>query len=304
MKTKIATLVMLALASMVQLRAQEEKTVQKSFAASTLSINNSFGDVDVTTYVGSKIEMTVVISVTSSSKSSPAKELDKINIEVKEIGNRVDVSTKNEISNQKGVREFRIDYTVKMPENTNLIVKNSFGNTTVARVKGTLEIRQQHGDCYVGEAIGANNTIKVQFGRLNGGAISNADVDVQHGNSTIASFNNVEARQQFGNMKVGELQGVIKVNASHGSFKSDRVLPALTRLTIESQFGAVELSEVPKQGYRIDLSGSFSTFKWPDHMKVIESEKEITSASYQIQSQNGGEKLIDIHASHGSVKIY
>ena len=125
MKTQIATLLLLALTSVGQLRAQEEKTVQKSFTASTLSITNSFGDVDVTTYAGTKIEMTVVICLTSSSKTNSLKELEKINIEVKETGSRVDVVTKNEINNQKGVREFRIDYTVKMPENTNVIVKNS-----------------------------------------------------------------------------------------------------------------------------------------------------------------------------------
>jgi hypothetical protein len=304
MKTKIITFAAFILGSALTVVAQSEKTVEKSFSATTLAITNSFGDVNITTHGGSNIEMTVVITVNNEKPADAAKQLNDINIQVKEAGGRVDVITKNEVKQTKGCNSFRIDYSVKMPESTNLIVKNSFGNTTIASVKGNLDVKQQHGDCYVGSVTGATNKIKVMFGRFNGALITNADVDVQHGNSTLSKLKNVNFKQQFGTLKVTEIEGELRVNASHGAFKVETVLPGLTLLDVTSQFGAVELSNVPKEGYRIDLDGSFTSFKYASTFTVIETEKDITSESHSLQSKGGGEKLIKINASHGSVKVY
>ncbi len=304
MKTRIIMLAAFLLGSAFGAQAQSERTVEKSFVATTLSISNSFGDVNITTHGGSKIEMTVVITVNNEKPSEAAKQLDDINISVKESGGRVDVVTKNEIKQTKGCNSFRINYTVKMPESTNLIVKNSFGNTTIASVKGSLDVKQQHGDCYIGSATGQNNKIQVQFGRLNGALITNADVDVQHGNSTLSKLKNVSFKQQFGTLKVTEIEGEVRVNTSHGAFKVENVLPGLNLLNVTSQFGAVELANVPKDGYRIDLDGSFSTFKYSSAFTVIESEKDFNDESYSLQGKGVGEKLIKINASHGSVKVY
>lgn len=303
MKTRLLMLAaFIAMASAAA--AQTNKTIEKVASAQTLSIQNSFGDVNVHTHAGKNIEVTVEITVSNTGKD-PSKLLEMIDVEVKETPGKLELITRNKITNQKGQNQFSIDYTVRMPEPTNLYIKNSFGNTTIAKVSGTLNINQQHGDCYVASASGNANDIHVQFGRLNGASIANGNVEVQHGATTIARLSNITVRQEFGALRITEVKGKMTVDASHGSVKIDNVLPELTSMDVRSQFGSVEIGNVPQQGYRIDFDGDFTTFKYPAYMKAVEVNKDMTSESYKLQC-NGAEpeKVIKVRASHGSVKIY
>lgn len=281
------------------------KRIEQSHQAHSLSITNSFGKVEVQSHGGDRIDVVVEISVSGNPKLSSQKWLDQVTIVTTEKDGKVELITKSYLGNQKGVKNFSVNYTVRMPENTHISVRNSFGNTSIARSTGTVDVNQQHGSCYIGEALGKDNQIKVTFGSLTGNTIAHADINVQHGSTTLQSVSHASLKQQFGSVKLTQVSGEVRINATHGSVRIEEVTPATTLLDLVSQFGSVELEKVPERGFRIDLEGQFTSFKWPDHFDVREkNEASVHNASYALESDKGPTpSRIKINASHGSVRI-
>jgi len=307
---KVYTLLAIALLSVGAVLAQTEKKVNNSFNvgnAGSLSIKNSFGDIDIESFDGDRIEVEVTITVETRNQNDIQKYLDKIRIDVTESGNDVSLRTINDMNGGNRVKEFSIDYEVKVPRRTSLEIRNSFGDLTIESSEGLLNINVQHGDASIGrvkEVANQQHEIRVQFGDLKVGEISGADVRVQHGDFIIEKLQGGEVDLSFGEGNIEKLSGKIYMDIQHSEIEVDEVLKDLEDLNVELQFSEFKAYGFENSDYEFDMEGSFTDFDFRGNFTVKQRDKGMNSESYLIYSgSESGAKKVRIRGSHSDVNI-
>ena len=309
MKT-IYTLLAVVLLSIGTLLGQTEKKVNNSFntgETGSLSIKNSFGDIDIESFDGDRIEVEVTITVETRNQKDVQKYLDRIRIDVSESGNDVSLRTINEMNGGNRVKEFSIDYDVKVPRKTSLEIRNTFGDLTIESSEGLINIDVQHGDASIGrvqEVENKQHELRVQFGDLKVDEISGADVRVQHGDFIIDKLYNGEIRLSFGEGNIEELAGRISLDIQHSEIEVDEILKELEDLDVQLQFSEFKASGFENSDYEFDMEGSFTDFDFRGDFSVKQRDKGMNSESYLMYSgSESGAKKVRIRGSHSDVNI-
>jgi hypothetical protein len=313
-KTLLATAIALLQFALAFGQGTTAKKEQFSFQkANLLKIDNSFGDVTVSTYNGAMIDVLVEIVLDLKSKDDQKKVLEKIKIVTTESAGEVRLVTENKINGMNAVRSFEINYTIKLPQGVALEVRNQFGDVVIGDVKSGIDLNVQHGSCTVNSAQGKSNKIKLQFGDLRIENTPGADIDVQHGDFRGGNLGNLTLSQMFGDCVIRQLSGQNKVKVQHGEFSVDKLESGLKSLDINGQFSTISLGNITGNSYNITLDGSFSNFEWDDVLKssrggvtVISELKEMHRNKVELSSSEASSPInkITIDASHSDVKLY
>ncbi len=289
--------------------AQSTKNVHHSFdanEATTLNLSNSFGDVNIEPYAGSKIEIEVTITIEPKNSKNLEEYFERITIEASETGNTVSVRTVNNLNGGWKVKNFDIDYDVKIPEGTNLKVKNSFGDVKIHGTDGTVELYVQHGDCFIAEAGDENNSIRVEFGDLRVKKMGVSEIDVQHGDVTLGKVGPLNLDLQFGDGTIEFLDGDSKIEIAHGDLDIEMISSKLSLLDIEAQFSDVEISGIGAGDFVIELEGSFCDFDFDSSWYKKKQIKDYNTEEYILYTRGetgGSTQKIVIEASHSDVDL-
>src|ERR1700743_1598176 len=145
-----AAFVFLVLSAPVITQAQDvkrQRLINKSYdvtADDKLQIENSFGNVAVSTWDKEQITVDIEISAKASSEERAQDIMNKINVEdsrgvhtiaFKTQVNDIHNNDKNKNKNNENDRAFYIDYVIHMPSSNRLSIENSFGKTEVPAFK-------------------------------------------------------------------------------------------------------------------------------------------------------------------------
>lgn len=314
MKTKLY-LIALSFILISATHAQEENNRSERFNFSNtekLKIDNSFGDVNVQTYGGQMIDILVEITITTKTEKDIDKIFDKIKIKTTETKELITVVTENKMNGSNSVKSFRIDYTVKLPEGTDLEIVNRFGDVTVSQTSGKINLDVQHGSCFVTQATAKGNQAKVQFGDLKMDYADGSTIKVQHGDLRVTEVINSKINVQFGDSKIERITGTGDFNIQHGDLRIDHMQNGLTNLQITSQFSDIKLGNILGSSYTIDLDGSFTDFSWDGVLKsskgdirILTQKKDFTNTNIQLEAgtETTPKNKITVKSSHGSVKF-
>lgn len=306
LKTLFASLLFLAIA--VTADAQSTKKQDYSFnttSGSMLSIRNSFGDINVEEFAGSKIEVNIEIIVEAKNAKNTKEYLSKIYVDAQEQGNDVFLKTVNDLKGMK-VKNFQVNYDVKIPRNTDVKIKNSFGDVNVQTLSGSVNLTVQHGDCFLATSEGDNNVLNVEFGDIR--VIESGDIQIvsKHGDVSLGNVARLKLASQFGDATVQDLRGNADINTMHGDFEIDKVGSKVQFINIKAQFSDVDIEGLDGKDFRINLDGSFTDFDFDSNWYVKQSKKDYNTEGYIIYtngSDASGEKTLNIEASHSDVDL-
>ena len=309
MKT-VYTLLALVLLSVGSLFGQTEKKVNNSFNVGnngSLTIKNSFGDIDIESFNGDKIEVEVTITVETRNEKDIQKYLDKISIDVSESGNSVTLKTINDMNGGNKVKEFSIDYEVRVPSKTSLEIRNTFGDLTIESSDGLLDINVQHGDASIGRVSSGGDKfheLRVQFGDLKVEEIGNAEIRVQHGDFMIENLNGADIDLSFGEGNIERLTGRVNMDIQHSEIEIEEILSDLQNMDVELQFSEFRASGFGESKFEIDMEGSFTDFDFGGNFTVKGREKGMNSESYLIfTGDESNSTKVRIRGSHSDVNI-
>jgi hypothetical protein len=284
--------------------AQFEQRVEREFSTGSspeLSITNSFGDINIKTHNSDKIEVVVEINVVPKRERDKDKLEGKVKIDINEQGNRIALRT---INNLDGIatEEMDFDYTVKIPVNTTLEIKNQFGDVWIEKTSGKLYARVQHGDLFVGEATGSANSVKVHFGEMRLERISDADLEIQHGDFQCDALSDSQLEIQFSDSEIGMVAGNMEIDVQHSDLRIERVDSATEKLNISAQFSDINLDEGEWNRFNIELEGAFADYSMPSDMKdmINYESKELNTVEYRINKEIS-DRRITIDANHSDV---
>ncbi|MBK9483907.1 MAG: hypothetical protein IPO01_01400 [Chitinophagaceae bacterium] len=170
----------------------KNKSVNKSFNVSStdkLNIQNSFGSVKVTTWDRNEIKVDVDIEVSANSETLAQKILDRITIADEKTGKGISFETKmKDINNSKDEKSsMSINYSISMPSNNALTVKNEFGATTIPDFRGEVDLTSKFGSLTTGN-LSSIKSIHVEFGKANLTNITSAPVTIKFSKAVISKL--------------------------------------------------------------------------------------------------------------------
>ncbi len=331
---KSALLLAVLLASCISLRAQALKKEEvKEFNVTTsteLSIDNQFGNINVTDWDQNKITITYIVEVTNSDEAKAKKLMEKIKVEFKEEGSRIIVKTNIgehgnlNLHNEKGEKNsFRIDYFVKCPKSIRLSLDNQFGDMIISSLTGPFKADLQFGNLKAVSLTGSETSIDMQFGEATIGTMKDAKIDIQHCEILkITDCANLSIDAQFTDIEIGTanslkadlnscklsvegLSELLKLDANMGNTKIENVAAGFKSITVENNMGDVSIGIDPKSGYSLTADVNMGSLKVPEGMKLSKNkETDLPGVSEKITGTFGsGSSTVKINANMGSVKI-
>lgn len=287
--------------------AQIDEKIKRSFETASspeLSVKNSFGDITIKKHKKKIIDVLVEINVVPQKSRDYEKVKDKVRIDIKETGNLLELTTINDL-NGISTERLEIDYTISIPENTSLKIRNQFGDVWIEGTESNVYARIQHGDFYCGDIEGKNNSIEVQFGELRLEAIADAELEIQHGDFRANKLENVDFELQFSDAEIDRVEGNVTIDAQHSDLSIGVVGIELKKLNIDAQFSDIEIESGLWSIFYMELEGSFSDFSFPSLFKdwIVYQSKEINSVEYRINDRDTSGGRIKIDANHSDVDL-
>jgi hypothetical protein len=275
----------------------KERTISKTYTASgnTLQIDNSFGDVIVTTWDRNEIKVDVHIEASSTDKEIAEKTFNNLDVIESKDGNIIKFKTtteknKNNNWNCKNCSNtMNITYTIQIPAGNTLKIENSFGAVKIPDYNGTVSLVSK-------------------FGSLTTGILAKAEkVWVEFGKATIKSMSNVTATFKFSTITVENLSGTNKLMMEFCSSSRINMDNDLTSLTLNNSYSTVNLRPVSNFSATYNIRTSFGTVKNRSNATIERTDKPDqygpdSERTYEGKSGSGAAK-IEIKSSFGTVII-
>ncbi|WP_428655508.1 hypothetical protein [Runella sp.] len=276
---------------------EKKKSVIKIYdvsAKENLLIDNQFGQVKINLWDKNEIRVDISITANSNSDDRAQQYLDGVSIEDKKDGNQISIRTiinKNGNSNwswksNNGEKNFvQIDYTVSMPKNTPLNVKNRFGATNIPFFRAPLVVESKYGSFNATDLSGSRNDIDVSYGKAEIQQLSNGNLDIAYSTLELDKANNIVLSNKFGKMKIGEvesldgqisysggrignLKGSSKIKLSFsGGFRIDQLNESADNVDIQASYSSVTIP-MENNDCNFDVTVSYGGFKYPGDRKV------------------------------------
>lgn len=263
-----------------------EKTIKKEFnvnANALLKINNSYGNLNITSWNENRVVIEVHIKTNGNNEEKVQKKLDEISIDFEASSERVSAETIfNKSSNGWGWSwgnnnnvNMQINYTIKVPVKNNVDLSNDYGNIILDRIDGHARINCDYGRLELGELRGRNNrlnfdyTSKSTIGYINSGEIradysgftiekaGNLAINADYTNASIGIMDNLEYTSDYGNMDIDELKSIdgngdyitVKLGTVHGD------------VSIVADYGSIRIEELAADAGDVNIRTDYTGIK-------------------------------------------
>ena len=263
-----------------------EKTIKKEFnvnANALLKINNSYGNLNITSWNENKVVIEVHIKTNGNNEDKVQKKLDEISVDFEASNERVSAKTIFNKNNNgwgwswgnNGNVNMQINYTIKVPVKNNVDLSNDYGNIILDRIDGHARINCDYGRLELGELRGRNNklnfdyTSKSTIGYINSAEIradysgftiekaGNLAINADYTNASIGTMDNLEYTSNYGNMDVSELNNIdgngdyitIKLGTIHGN------------VSIVADYGSVRIDELAADAGNVEIRTDYTGIK-------------------------------------------
>ena len=150
----------------------KEKTIKKEFTVNNnalLKIDNSFGNLDIVTYVGNKISIEVIIKVSGNNEEKVDKKLNAIHVNFDASSSLVDAKTIFNNDNKSWWNwgnnnvSMEINYIVKLPITNSVDLNNDYGSINLDKLEGKAVISCDYGKITTKELMAENNVLSFDY---------------------------------------------------------------------------------------------------------------------------------------------
>jgi len=309
MKTLNTRLLLLFLAiAPLSLLAQElKKEINRSFSANSetsLMISNSFGNVQMESWTGNEIQINVVITVEGKTESAAKEALERMIVEFREEGNRVMARTENKCDCGNKIKEFSIDYSIKVPSRIAVSLKNSFGDLFVQGHDGPVEIDVEHGDFKIRNLTNKSNHVRLSFGDGQAKDINGMDARIQHSDFNVENIESLRAYIQFSDADLNNVTALSQeLIVQHSDVNIDVSGTQWEKLFMDIDFSEVDIAISGSAQMRMEVDASFSDVDASSAIKVLEKEDGFNSSMYRVSINGDSAPISKASLSHSDLSF-
>jgi len=350
MKTLFNTLFLLLLVPVALAHGKElqkyskQKTIKKAYIVNSdagIDISNSYGNVYVTTWAEDKIELDILIKVSSDKEDWAIKKLNDIDVNIDALKSLVTAHTTFANgagkSNTKN-NSIEINYTIKIPKNGSVKISNNYGEVITTDLFAATNIRCKYGKITLGKLSGSTNSIDIEYcsksaidyvktatidadySGLNvndfGNVVLNADYtdvnfrngdnlkyECSYGRLTYGKVNNLEGNGDYLTVNVGEVTNNLKVNTSYSKITVDNVSAKAGNIFVDSEYTTIGISYNPAYAFDFDIRLRYANLKHGGDLEISSKQETNTSKSYEGFYKKSGVNKVTIVSEFGNVNL-
>ncbi|MEJ2584543.1 MAG: DUF4097 family beta strand repeat-containing protein [Robiginitalea sp.] len=264
-------------------RHTKEKTIRKEFnvnADALLKIDNSFGNLVLSSWNENRVVIEVHITVNGNNESRVERKLEEITVDFDASSSMVSARTIFNKGNGwnwgKNNVNMQINYNVKMPVKNSVNLSNDYGNITLDRVDGHAKISCDYGRLDLGELRGRNNelsfdyTSNSQIGFMNSGEIradyskftldktGNLHLRADYTDAVVGKMENLDYACDYGSLEVGEAGDILGrgdyINVDLGTLHGN--------VDISADYGKIHIGNMAADGGNVSITTDYTGIKF------------------------------------------
>lgn len=262
----------------------KEKTIKKEYAVNAnalLKIDNSYGNLNITSWTEDKIMIEVHIKTNGNNEEKVQKKLNDITVDFDASSSMVSAKT---IFEKSGVSwwntggnnvNMQINYTIKLPVKNNIHLNNDYGSILLDRIDGHAKINCDYGRLEIGELRGRNNqlnfdyTSKSTINYINSGTIK-ADysgftiekagdliIEADYTGARVEKMGNLDYSTDYGSLQVEEVKNVI----GSGDYITVKIGSVHGNVDISADYGAVKIAKMASDAGNLKIRSDYTGVK-------------------------------------------
>lgn len=264
----------------------EEKTIKKEFKVNSdalLAVNNSYGNLNITSWNEDKMVIEVYIKTSGNNAEKVQQKLDDIHIDFESSSSQVSARTVFDTNdsgwgwnwgNNNNV-DMQINYTIKLPVKSRVDLNNDYGSIILDRIDGHAKINCDYGRLDIGELNGRENqlnfdyTSKSTIGYMKSGAIS-ADysgfsiekagdvvISADYTNSEVKQMGNLQYSSDYGKIEIGEAKNV----KGNGDYINVQLGTIHGNVDITADYGSLKIDKMDSDAGNLRLNTDYTGVK-------------------------------------------
>ena len=266
-------------------KEEKSKTIKKEYTVNSdakVSIDNRYGDLNITTWDKNTVEIEVTITVKGDDLDSIEERLESIDVEFEANSNFVSAKTIFE-KEQKGWSfwkknnnvSYKINYIVKMPKTNDVDLDNDYGSIYLGDLSGTADINCDYGKITVSELSANNNNINLDYCSTSTiDFMKSGNVNIDYSKITVDESETIKVNADYSTVKLGKTK-VVDFNLDYGSISIDEAVDVngnsdyasmrfgtiFKNLEIETDYGAISVKRLAKGFENVSIDSEYAGIK-------------------------------------------
>lgn len=263
----------------------KEKKLSKEYTVNPdalLSIDNSFGNVDIVSWNENRTVIDVTIIANGNNEEKVQKRLNEINVEFS--GSATAVSAKTIFKNKKGSWnnwskknnvQIEINYKIKVPVKNTLDLDNNYGAISLTSIDGKAKINCDYGQLIIGELNADGNSLNFDYtskstidymksGSINAdysgftlGKVGDLDLNADYTKSVISEANNVTYNCDYGKV---EIEKAASVNG-RGDYVTNRLGEISGNVSLNTDYGSIGIEKLTANAKNVAIKANYTGIK-------------------------------------------
>lgn len=288
-----------------------EKKIKKEFsvsANSNLNINNSYGNVDITTWDENRVVIEVIIKTNGNDEEKVQEKLEEINVDFEQSSSGVSARTKfskEDKSWWKSLVEgfdnvnMEVNYIIRAPERNNLNINNDYGGIYIDKTTGNAKISCDYGKMDIGELRGRSNYLNFDYTRSSHiGYVTNAEINADYSDYEIEEAEELLVNADYSKSKIRKVSKMIfncdygsveidkvKVLEGNGDYLTTKINRVFTALDLNLDYGSLSIEKIIKGISKIEIKTDYAGIK-------LGYDREM-SFNFDVKTSYGGIKGLE-----------
>ena len=320
----------------------KQKNIKKTYIVNSdagVNIDNSYGNIFVTTWNEDKIELDIWIKVSGDSENWVNKRINAIDVDITPLKSLVSAKTIIENSGYKikgNNNSFEINYTIKIPKNGSVKLNNKYGNIITTDLFSSTDIYCKYGKVTLGKLNSAKNSIQIEYCSnssidfLKNGSVTAkysglkidetakldlisdyTDVEIResndvkyngkYGNIKIQSIKSLEANGNYLTLKIGEVFNQLKLDAGYSNVSIGAVNAKANSIAIVASYTGISIGYQPNCTFDFDVAVRYANFKFDNDLEFNTKEETNNSKKYSGYYRKKGVNNLSIISDYGNV---
>lgn len=285
MKRKLLLLAVVVLVNLSAFAYNFERTVEKSFDASSISnlyLSNKYGDVElIEDDMAKDISFKYLITVECSNKDYGETRFKAINIEFSQDFKTLKAETKiDDMSNKFGFWNnnnhklaIKIQATVRIPKKISCEFAVKYGNFITDKLSNNFKGDIKYGNANINELNGAKNSIVLKYGNLKLKNTNDLDLNVGYSGSVeIGTLKKANIESKYSQLSISSAKE-LSVNSKYDKYSIDdidkiNIDMGYTQCHVQKlhtsfkaggcKYGYIGIKEIDIPFEKIDINSSYS----------------------------------------------
>lgn len=321
----------------------KEKTIKKEFKVNSdalLKLENSYGNLHITSWQQNTTTIEVHIQTSSNSEKKAQQKLDEISIEFQGSSSMVQAETifNNSWGWNNNNVSIQVNYTVKVPINNRLDLSNDYGTIYLNEINGTTEIQCDYGGMQIGKLNAPSNDISfdytsdASFDYINSaninadyssfyiqnaeqlnleadyskstiGKVGTMDFSCDYGDISIENANKITGEGDYLTTRIGRVVGDVSLGSDYGDIKIKEMAPKAGNLLIDGDYTNVEIGYNSDYHFDITAELEYAGFNGDNDFEYRIRREKSSDSYYEGYYGSQGKNTVKLNIEYGGVKM-